>query len=148
MIFKSSQYSEQAWKFLKWWLSNETQIEFANNLQSKYDSTYMWNSANIEAFKASPLPENDKKVILEQWKWIKEVPRNPAYYMAERGLSDAWNRVVFDGENPRVSIDKAITDINREIKRKMIEFGYMDKEGNVIKPYPLPNIAKLQEGGE
>jgi ABC-type glycerol-3-phosphate transport system substrate-binding protein len=148
MIFKSSRFKDESWDFIKWWMSTSTQTEFAYKLQSKYGPSYIWNSANIEAFKNSPLPQKDKDVILEQWKWIKEVPRNPGYYMAERSISDAWNRVMFNGESPRVSLDKAIMEINREMKRKLKEFGYIDENGNVIKTYGMPTVEQINEWRE
>lgn len=127
----------------KWWMSTDTQVEFAIQLETLYGQEYKWNTANIEAFKQLPWPEQDKNVILEQWKWLIEVPKIPGGYMAERELSNIWNEIVFDNKNPRVAIDDAIIKINKEIRRKMQEFGYT-KNGKVVRPYKLPSIKDVE----
>lgn len=137
-IFENSNRKEDAWKFLKWWLSKETQVDFAYSLQNKYGPEYMWNTANIEAFKGLPFPEEHKKVILEQWKHIKEVPPHPAAYIVEREISNAWTDVVMNGVNLRVAVDKAKITANREITRKMEEFGYVEN-GQKVKNFSVPN---------
>ncbi len=50
MMFDQSEHKEEAWTFMQWWLSAETQIQFAQNLQTIYGREFMWNTANLEAF--------------------------------------------------------------------------------------------------
>jgi len=63
--------------------------------------------------------------------------------MQERELGNAWNRIVFDGVNPRVAIDRAILVTNREITRKMEEFGYLRNGERVRKP-KIPTIETVK----
>lgn len=144
MIFEGSKKQEKAWKFLKWWLSTPVQVEYAKELQTTYGEEYLWNTANREAFALLPWDDDHKATILKQWEWIKEVPKTPGSYMLEREISNIWNKVVFDGENPRSAIDDSVVDINREIARKMEEFGYM-KNGKMLKPYRIPSIEMIEE---
>ncbi|MGH2542810.1 MAG: hypothetical protein ACRDIB_08435, partial [Ardenticatenaceae bacterium] len=67
----------------------------------------------------------------------------PGSYMQERELSNVWNRIVFDGMNPRVAIDTAVVTINREITRKMEEFGYLEN-GVVVKEFRIPTIETIR----
>jgi hypothetical protein len=67
--------------------------------------------------------------------------------MEERELSNAWNRIVFDGVNPRVAIDSAVITINREITRKMEEFGYL-QNGVRVKQYAVPTIDTVKRWQE
>ncbi|MBS4218635.1 extracellular solute-binding protein [Bacillus sp. FJAT-49711] len=143
MIFKGTKDREKSWEFLKWWMATDTQTEFATTLQTLYGPEYMWNSANLEAFKQLPWPEEHKETILKQWEYLQEVPKTPGAYMVERELSNIWNRIVFDGENPRSAVDDSVIAINREISRKMEEFGYM-KNGKMVKPYHIPSIEQVQ----
>ena len=143
MVFSDTEYPEQSWEFLKWWMSKEVQVNYAYELQTLYGNEYMWNSANVDAFMELPWDEEDKAVIAEQWDWIMEIPNIPGGYMAERELSNAWNKIVFDDENPRSAIDDAINSINREIKRKLEEFEYT-KNGVLVKPYEVPTIEKVE----
>ncbi len=137
--------TQQAWDFLKWWMSASTQSEFAFALQSTYGPEFVWLSGNIEAVQNSPIDATDKSVILEQVKWLADIPRTPGQYLLERGLSDIWNTVTFDGTPIRVAIDDQVLKINREITKKMIEFGYLDEKGNVLVPYKIRSIAWIKE---
>ena len=117
-------------------MSAETQAEFGTQMQLLFGETYMWNTANMEAFVEMPLDEQDKDVIMEQWKWLHEYIKTPAGYMVERELSNVWNKIVFDGENARSALDDAAITMNQEIERKMEEFG--------MTKYHLPSIDKIE----
>jgi ABC-type glycerol-3-phosphate transport system substrate-binding protein len=144
IIFKSTKYADNSWDFMKWWTSTETQTSFAYALQSTYGPEYVWLSSNLEAVKNAPIDAADKRVMLEQFTWINDVPRLPGGYMLERGLSDIWNTTVLEGTPIRVAIDMQKISIDREIKRKMIEFGYLDTEGSVLKPYIVRGVDWIQ----
>jgi ABC-type glycerol-3-phosphate transport system substrate-binding protein len=143
IMFANTEQPDNAWTFMKWWMSTETQIDFQEQLILNYGMEYLWNSANVEAFAASPIPEEHKEVILEQWEWLQEPVRLPGSYMQERELSNAWNKIVFDGVNPRVAIDTAVVTINREITRKMEEFGYL-QNGEVVREFKVPTIETIE----
>jgi ABC-type glycerol-3-phosphate transport system substrate-binding protein len=142
MMFRNTDKPEEGWEFLKWWMSAETQTEFQDQLILNYGREYLWFSANLEAFSRLDIPEDHRTVILEQWKWLQEPVRLPGSYMQERELSNIWNRMVFDGVNPRVAIDRSIIIINREITRKMEEFGYL-KEGEQVREFKIPTIETV-----
>ena len=70
--------------------------------------------------------------------------------MVEREVSNIWNQVVVNGEGLTESIDRAVIASNREIIRKLQEFGFMDENGNLIKPYTTEDVIawmKEREGG-
>lgn len=144
MIFKKTKHPQQSWQFLRWWMSKDVQVQFANRLQTTFGPTYMWNTANLDAFKELPWPSQDKQVILNQFKWVRDASRVPGGYMLERGISNIWNKIVFNGKNPRSTIDDSVITINREIKRKMEEFGFR-KDGKVVKNYPVPTIDNIDD---
>ena len=145
VMFENSEDKDGAWEFMKWWMSVEVQTEFAYTLQSTYGPEFLWLSGNLNAVENSPLENKDKQIILEQVKWLRDVPRTPGQYMLERGLSDIWNDVTFKDIPVRVSIDRQVIYINREIKRKMIEFGYLDSEGNILNDYTIRDVDWIQE---
>lgn len=145
MIFEKSDKKLEAWDFIKWWLSTDVQSSFANTIQATYGETYLWNTANLNAFKTLAIPEEDKEIILKQWEYIHQVPQTPATYMVERGISNAWNSCVFNQVSVRAAVTDYSLEINREIKRKMQEFGYLDKNGEVIKPYYIPTVDDIKK---
>ena len=76
--------------------------------------------------------------------WIYETPRNPGAYMVERELSNAINAVALDGENLRSALDEAIKRIDRELERKLEEFGRL-KNGELTQPFIVPDIETVKE---
>lgn len=142
IMFRNTDKPEEGWQFLKWWMSTDTQTQFAEQLVLNYGLEYLWFSANLEALSAMDIPEQNKAVIAEQWQWLQEPVRLPGSYMQERELSNIWNRIVFDGVNPRVAIDRSVILINREITRKMEEFGYL-QDGQRVREFKIPTIETV-----
>lgn len=145
IITADTPYAEESWDFMKWWMSTEVQTQFAFQLQSTYGINYVWLSANLEAVENSPLDQDDKEVILEQVPWLRDVPRTPGQYMLERSISDIWNKAVFDGVPTGVAIDRYTIIIDREIRRKMIEFGFLNTDGTVKEEYVIRDIDWISD---
>ena len=143
-IFSSTKMEAEAWQFLTWWMSEETQTEFAFTLQSTLGNEYLWNSANTAAFANSPWPTEHKKIIAEQMQWIYEAPRVPGSYMVEREISNAINAVCLEGKNLREALDEAVKRIDREVERKLEEFGHMEN-GRLTAPFLAPDLDMVKE---
>nr|WP_307990693.1 extracellular solute-binding protein [uncultured Niameybacter sp.] len=144
VIFEDSDKKDAAWQYLKWWTDKETQVEFGYTLQATYGKEYLWNTANVEAFKELPWEAKHKKAILEQTNWLVESPRVPGTYMLERELSNALNAICQEGKSLRQAIDLTVKRTNRETNRKLEEFGYL-KDGEMVKPYPLPTLKDKED---
>jgi ABC-type glycerol-3-phosphate transport system substrate-binding protein len=144
IIFQKSEKKAEAWRFLSWWMSTETQVLFFETLVNTLGTRYLWNSANLEAFAQFRMDESHKAIILEQWTHLKEVPKIPGSYIVEREISNTWNSVVYNDANLRSTVNDAILKIDKELARKMQEFGYIDARGNVIKPFNLPTIEDVE----
>jgi ABC-type glycerol-3-phosphate transport system substrate-binding protein len=142
IMFQNTDMAEQGWTFLKWWLSTETQTRFQDDLIMNYGTDYLWFSANLDAFAQLDIPEEHRATILAQWEWMQEPVRLPGSYMQEREISNIWNRIVFQGASPRVAIDRSVTVINREIARKMEEFGYL-VDGVPVRQFQVPTIETV-----
>ncbi len=138
MMFNKSEKQQEGFDFIKWWMSTEVQSEYIHELNSTYGPAYTWFSANTEAFMSMPIPQSDKELILEQWDWAIEASRIPGAYMVEREISDAFSKIIFDGENARTVLDEANINANLEITRKMEEFGYI-VNGVAVKNYIIPD---------
>ncbi len=146
VIFESDAEREaKAWEFVKWWSSTEVQAEFGQTMQITYGDEYFWATANVEAFAQLPIENDHKEVILEFAANVVDVARVPGTYMLEREMSNAFNSIVVDGDNAQSRIDEAVKTINREITRKLEEFGFIDSEGNVIEYYYIPSIESVKE---
>jgi len=143
VIFENTDMADEAWEFLKWYMSSETQIRYANELMSNFN--ILWRSTNMDAIAELPVEDRHRQVFLESMDWVRELPRSPGRYMLERRMSDMWNTMVFEGTPPRLAIDMRIVDINREFNRKIVEFGYFDTEGNSLRPYAVRELDWVRE---
>lgn len=140
MIYEKSHKKQDAWKFVKWWLSAQTQENFGNTLENYYGTAFRWNTANVKAFAQLPWGSKERNAILEQWQWYKTLVHIPGSYYIPRDMQNAWNRTVLDGVSARMSLQQAEASINREIKRKEIEFGVRNQDGKVVQPLNPPLI--------
>ncbi|MBR1439868.1 MAG: ABC transporter substrate-binding protein, partial [Lachnospiraceae bacterium] len=135
----------QSWKFMDWWTTADVQAEFGQRLQILYGDEYIWPTANLDAFAMLPYPTAHKDIILEQAQYILEAPRLLGSYMMEREVSNAYNDVVVNGETLRSRVDEATKIVKRETERKLVEFGYMDDAGNILKTYETPSVERVRE---
>jgi len=144
IIFSSSTMQDEAWQFLDWWSSDEVQSDFGTTLVALYGTTFLWNSANRVAFSQLPIPGAHREVILRQTEYMVEVPWVPGTYMVERELSNAFNSVVINGMNPRRAMDIAVIRIDREVGRKLEEFGFT-RGGEFVRDFVTPCASILWE---
>lgn len=145
VIFQSdAEREEKAWEFVRWWSSADTQAEFGQTLQITYGDEYMWTTANLDAFMQLPWDSDDKQIIAEQMTHVIDVPRVPGTYLLEREMSNAFNDIVVNGDTAQSRIDAAVKTINREIDRKLEEFGFIDENGATLKEYRVPTLDSIK----
>ncbi|HOJ11260.1 MAG TPA: extracellular solute-binding protein [Clostridiales bacterium] len=123
IIIKQTKNPEETWKFLKWWMSTPVQTRFARELEALIGVEARWNTANVNAFTSLAWKKEDLDVIQEQWKWAKEIPVILGGYFTGRHIGNAWNSVVIGGVPVRDAIEKAVEEINRELRMKQEEYG-------------------------
>ncbi|MEK5177835.1 MULTISPECIES: extracellular solute-binding protein [Paenibacillus] len=143
IIFKNSDKKKSAWEFIRWWESANVQSEFSYNIKSTLGEKFLYMTANLKGFADSAWPSDSKDAIMQQWEWIQATGKVPGDYVVEREISNAWNAVVFSKQNPRTALDNAVKTINRELERKLKEFGYI-ADGKLVKPYKVPTIDNVE----
>jgi len=123
MIMQGSDKKEAAWEFIDWWTSDEIQARYGRELEAVIGMEARWNTANVNAFRMLPWKRNDLDVIMGQLEWGRDMPIVLGGYFTTRHLVNAWNRIVL-GEAPvRDSLEKAVRDINVELKSRQEEYG-------------------------
>ncbi len=143
VLFETSEKKEAAWDFVKWWMSDDTQIEFGTTLQAKFGSVFVWNSANRNAFAKIAIPEKDKEIIIKQWESAQNIRQTPANYMLERSLSNAWYDVVQKHISVRSALNTAAADIQQEFEIKLREFDYIDANGKLVRNYDMSSFEDI-----
>ena len=120
---------EACWEYLKWWISAETQSEYARSVEALLGAESRWCSANLEAFMSLDWSRNDRKVFEEQWKWVEETPVVLGSAYASRYLTNAFTDTVVSGTaSPRDALETAVIEINKELKYKQEEYGVFADE--------------------
>ena len=121
-IIAQSPHPEEAWEFLKWWTSAETQARYSNNVESLIGMLGRVATANVEAFKALSWEPDDLDKLLSQWEQVKEIPEVPGSYYLARAVDQAFWSVINDGTNSKDAIAKWSLVADKEIKRKIEEY--------------------------
>lgn len=121
-IIAQSSHPEEAWEFLKWWTSAETQARYSNNVESLIGMLGRIATANVEAFKALSWEPDDLDKLLNQWEQVKEIPEVPGSYYLTRAVDQAFWSVINDGTNSKDAITKWSLVADKEIKRKIEEY--------------------------
>jgi ABC-type glycerol-3-phosphate transport system substrate-binding protein len=142
IMFKDSDKKSEGWEFLKWFHSTEVQSLYLNQVKMILGEKYLFVPANMQSLADSPWDEEIKTQIVAQAKWSRIPAIIPGSYVVEREISNIWNKVVIDKMNVRVAINQSIPKINRELKRKFEEFGYL-KDGQPVKQYLVPKLDNL-----
>lgn len=127
IIMKQSTKPEQSWEFLKWWSSAEVQTRFAKEVEAMIGQEARWNTANKEAFVSLSWGADDIRTIQEEWRWAREMPTVLGGYMTQRHLTNAWTSVVMSGMDVREALERAVKDINRELRMKQEEYGVIEQ---------------------
>lgn len=120
-IMKGSKNIDGAWKFLKWWLSEEIQTAYLNGKMAAIaNSVYL--SANLKTLSKADIPANDRKIIWEQ----SAAGSWPAFgvgsVIGTRYMTNAVMEVILQKEDPEKAIRKAAKLMTDEMKRKQKEF--------------------------
>lgn len=124
MIKQEDETTKQnAWEFMKWWASVDTQVRFGREIEALLGSSARYATANINAFSQLAWSADDIEVLLAQWQQTVGIREVPGGYYTGRHITNAIRKVINDKDDPRETIlDYAIT-INEELTKKRNEFG-------------------------
>lgn len=117
MILSQSAHPDEAWQFLKWWMSTSVQRQFGSEIEALNGRAARWNTANLEAFGDMAWPRDDLKQIERTFEQVTQIPVVLGGYFAGRHINNAFNRVVISAKTPGIPW-RSVKDINRELKRR------------------------------
>lgn len=121
-ILEKSAHKEEAWEFLKWWTSAETQTRYNANVESILGAISRTTTANVEAFADMGWDESDLQILLAQREQIQEIPEIPGSYYLTRSVDQAFWSVINGEASVKDSLDKWAREANNEIERKVSEY--------------------------
>ncbi len=128
IVLKQSEKPEAGWAFIEWWTSAEVQKLYASEVEALQGASARWNTANKEAFLSLDWDAEDIEVIQQSWEWTREVPFVLGGQYVARHLTNAWTAVVVSGGDVREALEGAVKEINRELRMKNEEYGFVVSE--------------------
>ncbi|NMB20465.1 MAG: extracellular solute-binding protein [Firmicutes bacterium] len=123
IIMAKSQKQDEAWEFLKWWTSADTQVRFGREMEALLGAAARYATANVEALQQLPWKVEERNSLNEQWEWVEGIPPVLGGYYITRQFDWLFRAVVLHNEPVRESVIDYSREINREITRKREEFG-------------------------
>lgn len=121
-IMKSSKNPENTWKFLRWWVSEETQLAFSNEVESILGPTGRVSVSNVEAFKRMEWDDDMKDIVFDSLENTGEIAEYPGSYYVSRSVYQAFWNVVENNQNPKDTLLNFADEANREIARKWKQY--------------------------
>ncbi len=121
-ILATSKVQKEAWTFLKWWTSENTQTRYNTNVESILGTVSRITTANLKAFENMSWERKDLEILLEQRESIVEVPEVPGSYYLSRSLDQAFWAVINATSAPKDSLSRWSLEANNEIRRKIAEY--------------------------
>ena len=121
-ILKSTKYPEEAWEFIKWWTSAETQYSYTQNVEAALGPTGRIAVSNVEAFNKMSWDSEMKEEILNAWSQVEEIPEVPGSYYVSRSVDLSFWSVVNENRNPKDVLLERSAEVNDEIERKWKQY--------------------------
>lgn len=123
-----SKKAQNAWAFLQWWVSKDTQERFGQEQVALMGTAAKYNTANVDALLGQSWTAQEKKNLEQQFASLKGTPMSPGNYIVARYTNFAFYNVVDDGEVASEAMRGYIDDIDHELSRKRAEYGFLTKE--------------------
>ena len=122
VILSDSKRQNDAWSFLKWYTSDNTQMQYAKQLEMVMGTGARYASANVYAMESVSWSKSIRNGLESQLSDIKAIPQVAGGYYTNRAFDFAFRRVVYDGMSVRESLVEMDEDITNEIREKRKEF--------------------------
>ena len=124
MMLSQCKDKESAWKFIDWWTSAETQVQYGKEMESILGPSARHNAANLEAIGELPWSADELAILEEQMRYGKGIEQVPGGYFVGRNIDNAFRRVVYNSAEILNTLLDYSYDINQELRNKREEFGF------------------------
>ena len=114
---------DDAWTFMKWWVSTDVQVRFGRELESVLGSSARYATANRDSLDQLAWSADQLSVLKEQMASTVGFREIAGGYSTTRHMTNAIRRVINDKDDARETILSYARTINEEITVKRREFG-------------------------
>ena len=122
VILNESKHKDEAWQFLKWWTSADTQYRYSKNVETILGPIARIATSNKKAFANYAWNNDDAAIFMQQWESVFSVPELPGSYYMSRSVEQAFLSVVNKGTTPTDAMIRWSSIANEEITRKIKEY--------------------------
>ena len=123
IMLKDSRHKENAWTFMTWWASADTQAAYGNALESVLGKASRYAPADMAALKQLPWSDSETETLQKSREELALIPVVLGDYYVTRGLNNGFRNTVYNGLNYKESLLTQNGIINTEMRRKQKEFG-------------------------
>ena len=115
---------DEAWEFIKWWVSGDTQTNYAAEMEAVLGSSGRYMVANLESFDKIFWPVDVMNVLQDSLPWLREIKQIPGGYLTGRNLNNAFYQVLENATDRPIDVITEYNEtLNEEIAKKRSEFG-------------------------
>lgn len=122
VIMNSSDHKQEAWEFLKWWTSADTQYEYSADVESILGESGRVSTSTVEALERLDWDKESLAVIKSQWEKVREIREVPGSYYVSRSIDQAFWAVYNRKSTPKAAITNWSRVSDNEIQRKIDEY--------------------------
>ena len=116
------QTKKNAWEFMKWWVSTDSQVRFGREMESVLGASARYQTANTEALRQLAWSSAQLAVLEEQMSHTVGFREIAGGYSTTRHITNAIRRVINEKTDAREALLNYARTINEEIKIKRREF--------------------------
>lgn len=121
-MMKNTTKQDDSWEFIKWWMSADTQLSYANTVEAVMGTSARYSTANPKVMKQLPWSNAELDQLLGQMDHTVGIPAVPGNYMFTRMVLYAFDNVVAEQANPRETLYLNLKTIDKELTYKRNEF--------------------------
>ncbi|MCR5297149.1 MAG: extracellular solute-binding protein [Clostridiales bacterium] len=118
----NEQTKQNAWEFMKWWVSADAQVRFGREMESVLGASARYQTANRDALRQLAWSSKQLKILETQMANTRGFPEIAGGYSTTRHITNAIRRVINTKEDPRETLLNYARTINEEIRIKRREF--------------------------
>ena len=119
---RTKEQEENAWTFMTWFVSENNQSAYANELTTLLGTMSKHSTANVRALESLSWTTSEYKNLMSQFNNLSAVREYPGGYIISRYVSFAFLAVYNNNADPIDSLQSYTVEINKELTRKRKEF--------------------------
>ncbi len=123
VMMRGCEDQKAAWEFMQWWTSEDTMLNYGNEMETAMNGAARQAVANVKALNRMAWSTKDLNNIMGQWKSVVGTPEVPGSYYTVRVLGFAFAEAYNNSTDPGDALQKYISSLNAELTRKRAEFG-------------------------